>query len=151
MLVRQQGRWMATPLLLVLAVIEGTDLVFAVDSIPAIFAVTRDTFIVYTSNIFAILGLRSLYFLLAGAMTRIQYLKIGLGAVLSFVGVKMLISEIYKIPILFSLGIIAGLLGAAILASFIRPMRTASIPRGDKDDPLHASRPHLKGSSKGEE
>ena len=146
MLVRQRGRWMATPLLLVLAVIEGTDLVFAVDSIPAIFAVTRDTFIVYTSNIFAILGLRSLYFLLAGAMTKIQYLKIGLGAVLTFVGVKMLISEMYKIPILFSLGVIAGLLGAAVLASFIRPMRTASIPRGDAADPLHAEKPHLKDS-----
>ena len=150
MLVRQRGRLMATPLLLVLAVIEGTDLVFAVDSIPAIFAVTRDTFIVYTSNIFAILGLRSLYFLLAGAMTKIQYLKIGLGAVLSFVGVKMLISEFYKIPILFSLGVIAGLLGAAVLASFIRPMRTATIPRGDAEDPLHAKKPHLKGSQEGE-
>jgi TerC family integral membrane protein len=137
MLVRKQGRWMATPLLLVLVVIEGTDLVFAVDSIPAIFAVTRDTFIVYTSNIFAILGLRSLYFLLAGAMARMQYLKLGLGAVLSFVGIKMLLSEFYKIPILFSLGVIAGLLGVAILASFLRPMRTASIPRGDAADPLH--------------
>ncbi|MBI2820400.1 MAG: TerC family protein [Acidobacteria bacterium] len=150
MLVRQRGRLMATPLLLVLAVIEGTDLVFAVDSIPAIFAVTRDTFIVYTSNIFAILGLRSLYFLLAGAMTKIQYLKIGLGAVLSFVGVKMLISEYYKIPILFSLGVITGLLGAAVLASFIRPMRTASIPRGDVEDPLHVKEPHLKSSPEGE-
>jgi len=130
----------------VLLVVETTDLAFALDSIPAIFAVTRHTFIVYTSNIFAILGLRSLYFLLAGAMTKIQYLKIGLGAVLTFVGVKMLISEMYKIPILFSLGVIAGLLGAAVLASFIRPMRTASIPRGDAADPLHAEKPHLKDS-----
>jgi TerC family integral membrane protein len=137
MLVRKQGRLMATPLLLVLAVIEGTDLVFAVDSIPAIFAVTRDTFIVYTSNIFAILGLRSLYFLLAGAMTQIQYLKIGLGAVLSFVGIKMLISEYYPIPIMLSLGVIAGLLGASVLASFLRPSGSDLIPPGDADDPLH--------------
>jgi tellurite resistance protein TerC len=150
MLVRQRGRWMATPLMLVLVVIEGTDLVFAVDSIPAIFAVTRDPFIVYTSNIFAILGLRALYFLLAGAMTKIQYLKVGLGAVLCFVGVKMLISEVYKIPILFSLGVIAGLLGASVLASFIRPMRKAPIPRGDAADPLHSKKPHLKESQEGE-
>lgn len=150
MLVQRRGRWMATPLLLVLVVIEGTDLVFAVDSIPAIFAVTRDPFIVYTSNIFAILGLRSLYFLLAGAMTRLQYLKLGLGAVLSFVGIKMLVSEHYKIPILFSLGVIAGLLGLAVLASFLRPMRTASIPRGDVADPLHSKKKHLKSSQERE-
>jgi len=150
MLVRQRGRLMATPLLLVLAVIEGTDLVFAVDSIPAIFAVTRDPFIVYTSNIFAILGLRSLYFLLAGAMTKIQYLKVGLGAVLSFVGVKMLLSEFYTIPTLFSLGVIAGLLGAAMLASFLRPVGRAPIGRGDAADPLHAKKHHLEGSQKKE-
>src|SRR5262249_41044322 len=98
-LLKERGRTLATPLLLVLVVIEVMDLVFAVDSIPAVFAVTRDPFIVYTSNIFAVLGLRSLYFVLAAAMTRFQYLSVGLGAVLSFVGLKMLASEFYEIPI----------------------------------------------------
>jgi tellurite resistance protein TerC len=136
MLVRREGRWMATPLLLVLVVVEATDVVFAVDSIPAIFAVTRDPFIVFTSNIFAILGLRSLYFLLADAMTRTQYLKVGLGAVLTFVGVKMLISEFYHIPILVSLAVIAGLLGASILVSLLRPRKAAEItPGADKAGP----------------
>ena len=86
----QGGRRFATPLLLVLVVVEATDLVFAVDSIPAIFAVTLDPFIVYTSNIFAILGLRALYFLLSGVIDKFRYLKIGLGGVLCFVGIKML-------------------------------------------------------------
>lgn len=110
----------ATPLLLVLLVVETTDLVFAVDSIPAIFALTRDPFIVYTSNVFAILGLRSLYFALSGVMDRFYYLKIALAVVLAFVGIKMVASDFFKIPIVLSLTLIAGILGLAILASWIR-------------------------------
>jgi tellurite resistance protein TerC len=118
--VREGSRWVATPLLLVLVTVEATDLVFAVDSIPAIFAVTRDPFIVYTSNIFAILGLRALFFLLAGAIGRLYYLKTGLAAVLAFVGVKMLVSEIYPIPVAVSLSVIVLILGGAAVASFLR-------------------------------
>ncbi len=119
-LVREGGRWFATPLLLVLVTIEGADVMFAVDSIPAIFGLTDDPFIVYTSNIFAILGLRALFFLLAGLLGRIHYLKLGLALVLGFVGVKMLISEIYVINISVSLAVITILLSAAVLASFVR-------------------------------
>ena len=119
--VRQSGRWYATPLLFVLVSVEATDLVFAVDSIPAIFAVTSDPFIVYTSNIFAILGLRSLYFVLAGVIQQFHYLKTGLAFVLSFVGVKMMIVDIYKIPIGASLTVIACLIGGAIVASLLWP------------------------------
>jgi tellurite resistance protein TerC len=118
---RQQGRVVATPLLLVLVVVEATDVVFAVDSIPAIFAITRDPFIVYTSNIFAILGLRALYFLLAAAMGKFHYLKVGLGVVLSFVGLKMLVSEYYHIPIGLSLAVVGVVLGASIVASLLWP------------------------------
>jgi tellurite resistance protein TerC len=116
----QQGKRYATPLLLVLVAIEASDLVFAVDSIPAIFAVTTDPFIVYTSNIFAILGLRSLYFALSGMIGQFQYLKVGLSLVLVFVGIKMLVSGYYKIPILLSLGVVVGLLGGSIVASLLR-------------------------------
>ena len=119
--VREAGKRYATPLLLVLVAIEATDIVFAVDSIPAIFAVTTDPFIVYTSNIFAILGLRALYFALAGMMGKFHYLKVGLSLVLAFVGVKMLIAGFYKIPIWASLGAIAVLLGGSIVASLLRP------------------------------
>ena len=115
--VRRAGRIMATPLFLILLVVESTDLVFAVDSIPAIFAVTHDPFIVYTSNVCAILGLRALYFLLADIMDKFEYLKYGLAAVLTFVGVKMVIVEFYKIPIGLSLGVVAGILTLSILAS----------------------------------
>ena len=118
---RENGRWYATPLLMVLIVIETTDVIFAVDSIPAIFAVTNDPFIVYTSNIFAILGLRSLYFLLAGVIGKFHYLKVGLALVLTFVGVKMLLLEVYKIPIEISLLVIITLLGSAVLASLLWP------------------------------
>jgi tellurite resistance protein TerC len=117
----QDGKRLATPLLLVLVVIEVTDLVFAVDSIPAIFAVTRDPFIVFTSNIFAILGLRSMYFLLAGAMGRFHHLKIGLSLILTFVGAKMLLQDVVKIPIGISLGVVAGILAASIGASLLWP------------------------------
>lgn len=115
--IRRAGRLMATPLFLVLLVVESTDLVFAVDSIPAIFAVTENPFIVYTSNVFAILGLRALYFLLANVMDKFQYLKLGLSGVLTFVGVKMVIADFYKIPIGISLGVVAGILTLSILAS----------------------------------
>jgi tellurite resistance protein TerC len=115
--VRRFGRLMATPLFLILLVVESTDLIFAVDSIPAIFAVTQDPFIVYTSNVFAILGLRALYFLLANVMDQFQYLKFGLSAVLIFIGVKMVIVDFYKIPITVSLGVVASILTISILAS----------------------------------
>ena len=117
---------MATPLFLVLLVVESTDLVFAVDSIPAIFAVTEDPFIVYTSNVFAILGLRALYFLLANVMDKFQYLKLGLSAVLTFVGIKMVITDIYKIPTGISLGVVAGILAIAIIASLRKARAEAS-------------------------
>jgi tellurite resistance protein TerC len=112
---------MATPLFVVLILVETTDLIFAVDSIPAIFAVTRDPFIVYTSNVCAILGLRSLYFLLAGVIHKFHYLKLGLAVVLTFVGVKMLLASVYEIPILISLGVIALVLGIAAGASIMFP------------------------------
>ncbi len=118
-LVKINARTFATPLLIVLIIVETTDLVFALDSIPAIFAVSHDPFIVYTSNVFAILGLRALYFALAGVMKLFRFLKVGLSFVLIFVGVKMLISEIYKIPIVLSLGVIAGVIAVSIAASLI--------------------------------
>ena len=114
---------MATPLFVVLVLVETTDLIFAVDSIPAIFAVTRDPFLVYTSNVCAILGLRSLYFLLAGVIHKFQYLKLGLAMVLTFVGVKMLIGGVYEIPILVSLAVIAAVLTVAALASVVFPKK----------------------------
>ena len=115
----RNGRRFATPLLLVLVAIEATDLVFAVDSIPAIFAVTTDPFIVYTSNIFAILGLRALYFLLAGVVGKFRFLKIGLALVLVFVGSKMLLLDVYKIPTPVSLLVVVLLLGGSIAASLL--------------------------------
>ena len=128
--VRENGILMATPLLIVLLIVESTDLIFAVDSIPAIFAVTKDPFIVFTSNVFAILGLRSLYFLLAGVIDKFFYLRHALSVILTFVGVKMLTPEIahllgyeYSIPILVSLGVIVSVLGIAVIASLIRARR----------------------------
>lgn len=132
--VRQGGRLMATPLLAVLAVIEGTDVIFAVDSIPAIFGVTRDPFIVYTSNIFAILGLRALFMLLSGIMGKFRFLKYGLGIVLAFIGVKMLISGWIEIPIGISLGTVVALLGGSVLLSFIFPApKEAPVPPSDAE------------------
>jgi tellurite resistance protein TerC len=121
--VREGGKWIATPLLLVLAMIETSDLLFAVDSIPAIFAVTEDPFLIYTSNVFAILGLRSLYFLLAGVMAKFAYLKLGLSAVLVFVGTKMTIAGVVKIPSGVSLGVIVLLLGSSIGFSLLAARR----------------------------
>lgn len=127
--VRRMGKLMATPLFLVLLVVESTDLIFAVDSIPAIFAVTDDPFIVYTSNVFAILGLRSLYFLLAGVVDKFHYLKLGLSAVLVFVGVKMLLTDIYKLPIGLSLTVIATILAISIVASIQRARRLLELEK----------------------
>lgn len=123
--VRKDGRRWATPLFVVLLAVETTDLIFAVDSIPAILAITDDPFIVYTSNVFAILGLRSLYFALAGVMHLFHYLHYGLAAILMFVGAKMLISDFYKIPIGVSLGVIAGVIGLCVLISLLYPRRAA--------------------------
>ena len=127
--VRQGGRWLATPLFTVLVLVETTDLVFAVDSIPAIFAVTQDPFLVFTSNAFAILGLRAMYFLLADLMHRFVYLKVGLAAVLVFVGIKMLLLDVYKFPIAMSLSVIGALVVGSIAASWWRT-------QNDSDDAL---------------
>ena len=124
--VRENGVLMATPLFVVLILVEISDLIFAVDSIPAIFAVTKDPFIVYTSNVFAILGLRSLYFALAGVLDKFHYLKVGLGVVLSFVGVKMLLAHSpWKIDTLISLGVIVVVLAASVIASLVWPKKLA--------------------------
>ena len=112
---------MATPLFIVLLIIEFTDLIFAVDSIPAILAISTDTFIIFTSNVFAILGLRALYFALAGIAKLFYYLKYGLSAILVFVGVKMVIAGFLKIPVMYSLLIIVSILTLSILASVIFP------------------------------
>ena len=118
--VRREGRRWATPLLAVLVVIETTDVVFAIDSIPAIFAITRNTFLVFTSNAFAILGLRALYFLLAGFLGRLRYLNVGLAAVLVFVGIKMLLTDVYHVPIWASLLTIAAMIGISVAFSLRR-------------------------------
>ncbi|HXW96821.1 MAG TPA: TerC family protein [Gemmatimonadales bacterium] len=118
------GRWMATPLLLVLLFVEWSDLVFAIDSIPAVFAVTRDPFVVYASNLFAILGLRALFFVLAGAMDRFHLLKPGVALILVFVGLKMLLGAWLHVSTLLSLGVIVGILSCAIGLSLLRPART---------------------------
>jgi tellurite resistance protein TerC len=116
-------RIMATPLFVVLVLVETTDLIFAVDSIPAIFAVTRDPFLVYTSNVCAILGLRSLYFLLASVIHKFHYLKLGLAVVLTFVGAKMLLGSVYEVPILIALLVIALVLTTSIVASIVFPKK----------------------------
>jgi len=122
--VRENGIRMATPLFVVLLLVEISDLIFAVDSIPAIFAVTTDPFIVYTSNVFAILGLRSLYFALASVMDKFHYLKIGLGVVLTFVGVKMILAHTaWKIDTLVALGVIVVVLATSIVMSLLRPKK----------------------------
>jgi len=117
--VREQGQLFATPLFLVLLVVEVTDVTFAVDSIPAVFGITRDPFIVYTSNVFAILGLRTLYFLLAGVLDRLAYIKYGLAAVLAFVGAKMLAERWVHISVVGSLGIVIGILALATIISLL--------------------------------
>ncbi|MBZ5640904.1 MAG: TerC/Alx family metal homeostasis membrane protein [Acidobacteriia bacterium] len=126
-LVRRGGRWHATPLLIVLAVVETTDLVFALDSIPAIFAVTRDPFIIYTSNVMAILGLRAMYFLLAAMMTQFRFLRHGLSLVLVLVGLRMLVDRWVDVPTGLTLSIVCGILAAAVAASVLFRPRAGGV------------------------
>ena len=128
---RELGRRLATPMLAVLVVVETTDIMFAVDSIPAIFAVTREPFLVFTSNAFAILGLRALYFLLAGLMGRIVHLKRGLAVILVFVGVKMMVSDLYHMPVWMSLAVIALILAVTTILS-LRPRAAPVDPTGSE-------------------
>jgi len=121
--VKQEGRYFATPMLIVLLIVETTDIIFAVDSIPAILAITLDTFIIYSSNVFAILGLRALYFALAGVMKLFHHLHYGLSAILVFVGGKMLLADFYKIPVGLALGVVAGILIISVIASLAFPRR----------------------------
>jgi tellurite resistance protein TerC len=117
--VKEAGRWTATPMFVALVAVETSDIMFAIDSVPAVFAITTDTFVVFTSNAFAVLGLRSLYFLLAGLIDRFKYLKLGLGAILVFAGAKMLLSDIVHLPVVASLAVILLILLVAIGASLI--------------------------------
>lgn len=139
--IQKAGRTFATPLFIVLIVVETTDLVFALDSIPAVFGVSSDPLIVYTSNIFAILGLRALYFALAGIMDLFHYLKIGLSVVLVFIGGKMLIGGYYKIPILFALGFIAVVLGFSVVASLVWPHKKMELHPTADELPEHEADP----------
>mgnify|MGYP003393385523 CR=1 FL=1 len=123
--IRRAGKLMATPLFVTLIIVETTDVIFAVDSIPAILAISSDPFIVYTSNVFAILGLRSLYFAVSGAMEYFHHLHYGLAAILVFVGVKMIISDIYHIPIITSLAFIAAAIIVSMAASLLWPKKLA--------------------------
>ncbi|MCS6983963.1 MAG: TerC family protein [Leptospiraceae bacterium] len=125
--IREAKKYVATPLFLVLVVIETTDVVFAIDSIPAILAISRDPFIVYTSNVFAIMGLRSLYFALAGLVGMFSYLKYGLALILAFVGIKMLIHHYYKVPIVLSLTFIALVLAVSIILSVIKERKAKGL------------------------
>ncbi len=148
--VRENGLRMATPLFVVLLLVEFTDLIFAVDSIPAIFAVTKDPFIVYTSNVFAILGLRSLYFALAGVMDKFHYLKIGLGVVLSFVGVKMILAHTaWKIDTLVSLGVIVLILATSVVWSLVKPKAVKIPADGGTGGPRCAKAAHPPGGPHG--
>lgn len=133
--VKRGGRYLATPLFIVLLVVETTDIVFAVDSIPAILAITLDPFIVYTSNVFAILGLRALYFALAGIMKLFHRLHYGLAVILVFVGIKMLLADIYKIPVGVALGVVASILLISVIASIVQPRRIeiSSTPPNPQD------------------
>lgn len=139
---RVDGRWAITPLFLVLLLVESTDLLFAVDSVPAIFAITKDPFLVFTSNVFAILGLRSLYFALAGAMSKFRYLKMSLVFVLAFVGVKMLLTHHHEIPTLMSLSFIVGILAVGIAASLVGTHRDTAklVSPLDPDGESHGER-----------
>jgi tellurite resistance protein TerC len=132
-LVRQRGRLVATPLLIALIVVETTDVVFALDSIPAAFAVTREPLLLYTSNVFAMLGLRSLYFVLAGALKRLRYLRLGLAGILAFVGGKMLLASIIEIPSWTSLAVIVAMVAGAVAFSLVlapQPLKPPSSRRG---------------------
>ncbi|MBU2601549.1 MAG: TerC family protein [Actinobacteria bacterium] len=137
---REAGRLVATPLFTILVLVEATDVVFAVDSVPAILAVSREPFIVFASNAFAILGLRSLYFLLAGMAGRFRYLNVGLGVVLGFVGVKMLLANVYHLPVWLSLLVIAAVLSVAIGASMRADRRTGG--GGPEHEAPHPAEAH---------
>jgi tellurite resistance protein TerC len=139
---RKSGRLLATPLLAVLVLVEATDVVFAVDSVPAILAVSREPFIVFASNAFAILGLRSLYFLLAGMANRFRYLNIGLGVILGFVGVKMLVAGVYHVPVAISLGVIAFVLAVTVLASLRAERRSPAGGKAAGDGASPGQAPH---------
>jgi len=146
----KNGARVGTPLLLVLIMVEFTDLIFAVDSIPAIFAITSEPFLVYTSNIFAILGLRSLYFLLAGMVDKFHLLKYGLAVILTFVGIKMVIVELYVIPIFASLGVVLGVLALSIGLSLLYPA-SAELEEHEiegKTGSLFGASPRRRSSSK---
>ncbi|MGQ0607900.1 MAG: TerC family protein [Chloroflexota bacterium] len=131
---RRNGKLWATPLFAALVVIETSDIMFAIDSVPAILAITTDTFIVFTSNAFAIMGLRSLYFLLAGLIDRFEYLKYGLAALLAFAGVKMLLSDVFHIDVWVSLGIIVAILGSSIVVSLVAT-RDRHLPDASPPEP----------------
>ncbi len=145
--VKRAGRYLATPLFIVLLVVETTDVIFAADSIPAIFAITLDPFIVYTSNVFAILGLRALYFTLAGIMRLCLSIHYGLSAILVFVGIKMLLADIYKIPVGIALGVVAGLLTISVIACMFRPRKEEIAP---VNPPVREREPEPARQSKGE-
>lgn len=130
--VKPNRRILATPLFAVVLVVETTDLIFAADSIPAILAITPDSFIVYTSNVFAILGLRALYFALAGAMRLFHYLHFGLSSILVFIGIKMLLADIYKIPIFIALSVVAGILIISVVVSVLRFRRADVSEKGKR-------------------
>jgi tellurite resistance protein TerC len=125
--VKRAGHYLATPLFIVLIVVETTDVIFAVDSIPAILAITLDPFIVYTSNVFAILGLRALYFALSGVMELFHHLHYGLSVVLVFVGIKMLLTDLYKIPVSIALSVVAGILLVSVMASIFDKKKNEEI------------------------
>lgn len=141
--VRKAGRYFVTPLLVVVLVVETTDVVFAMDSIPAVLSITLDPFIVYTSNIFAILGLRALYFALAGVMRLYHYLHYGLVAVLFFVGVKMLLSDLYEMPTGIALGVVGGVLLFSVIASIVRPLQV-EVDSSPSDPPREEAEPDHK-------
>jgi tellurite resistance protein TerC len=123
--VRKDGVRFATPLFVVLVMVETTDVVFAADSIPAILAITRDTFVVYTSNVFALLGLRAMYFALASMMRLFHYLHYGLSLILVFIGIKILLEKFVKIPMPLALGVVGGILVLSVLVSLVRPKKEA--------------------------
>jgi tellurite resistance protein TerC len=150
-----RARRLATPLFVVLVLVETTDLIFAVDSIPAVFAVTRDPFLVYSSNVFAILGLRALYFLLSGVIGKFRYLKFGLSLVLIFVGVKMLLADVYRISTIGSLGIIALIVTGSVVTSVrslaqvkgLAPLSVIEHSEGPTLEPVNASPDRPPGSN----
>ncbi|HXG31228.1 MAG TPA: TerC family protein [Thermodesulfobacteriota bacterium] len=145
--VKIDKRYLATPLFIVLLVVETTDVMFALDSIPAILAITTDPFIAYTSNVFAILGLRSIYFALAGVMQLFHYLRYGLCVILVFVGAKMILSNVYKVPVEVALGVIAGVLLVSIVASVLRPLKVKGM--GPLTSPSHVESGHEGGKKEG--